>query len=121
MKNRKGEKIGWIGGWLGSFSWVLLLAVIFIVQGRGTQGYYGFALFLIAAFLMMTLSPWRNPGTSYWQLLVPFYLLFIASVVWLIRSLGPQAMEWFRWWNILPLLPILIPLVILGKKKWEDG
>ena len=121
MDNRKGEKIGWIGGWLGSFIWVLILAAVFIVQGKTIQGYYGIALFLIAAFLMMAVSPWRNPGTSYWQLLVPFYLLFTAAVVWLIRSLGEQALAWFRWWNILPLLPILIPLFILGKKKWKDG
>ncbi len=120
MNSRKGEKIGWIGGWLGSFSWVLILAIVFLIQGKTIPAVYGIVIFLIAVLLMFAVSPWRNPGTSYWQLLLPLYLLFTAAIVWTVRGFGTAGSEWFRWWNILPMLPFLLPIFILGKRKWDD-
>ena len=44
MGNRKGERIGWICGWLGAFLWVVVLAVIFFVQGRAAEAAVGLAI-----------------------------------------------------------------------------
>jgi len=30
MIERKGEKIGWIGGWFGGFIWLALLSIIWL-------------------------------------------------------------------------------------------
>ena len=34
MRERRQEKIGWVGGWLGGFVWVLFLSVILFVRGQ---------------------------------------------------------------------------------------
>ena len=33
MRERRQEKIGWVGGWLGGFVWVLLLSVMLLARG----------------------------------------------------------------------------------------
>ena len=119
MKNRKGEKIGWIGGWLGSYSWVLVLSIVFFAQGKASPGFYGILIFLIAVIVMYAASPWRNPKTPYWQLLLPFYLLFTSAVIWVIKSYGQSGLENFSWFQLLPILPVFLPLFILGNKKWD--
>jgi len=120
MNTRRGEKIGWIGSWLGSYSWVLILAILFFTGGKTTSGIYGLTICLIAVLLMIFLSPWRNPSTPYWQLLLPFYLLFTSAVIWAVRAYGTENLSTFNLWQLLSLLPILIPLFVLGNRRWDD-
>lgn len=120
MEGRRGEKIGWIGAWLGSYSWVLVLAIVFFYKGNNTTGIYGLGICLIAVLLMVFLSPWRNPSTPYWQLLLPYYLLFVSAVIWAVRGFGTENLSTFNLWQLMSLLPILIPIFILGKRRWDD-
>lgn len=34
--SRKGEKIGWIDGWIGGFIWLCILSIVWLVQGKLT-------------------------------------------------------------------------------------
>ena len=118
--SRKGEKIGWICGWLGGFIWVGLLSVIWIFQNRSSQGILGIALFLIAIILIIALAPWRRPNTKYYKLMLPIYSLFlisIAVVIYLYSGLRNGVLSWisFSW-----LIPSLLPFVIIGNRKWNS-
>jgi hypothetical protein len=44
--NRNGEKIGWIGGWIGSFLWLLALSVLWFFRGQIQLGEIAIGLFI---------------------------------------------------------------------------
>jgi len=120
MKNRNGEKIGWIGGWLGSFLWVLVLAVVFLFQGKWNAGIFGLALAGLGAFYILSCAPWKSPGTPYWKLMVRLYAVLLAAVAWVVWSFGGWRTAGLSWWNLFLLLPVLTPLFTIGRRTWND-
>ncbi len=79
MNDRKQQKFGWIGGWLGGFIWVLILSIIFLVQGKGVQAWIGLAITFSAVIVIVYSSPWKHPRTMYRLLMMPIYVLFFAA------------------------------------------
>jgi hypothetical protein len=120
MANRAGEKFGWIGGWLGGFIWVVILSVIFLVQGRLIEGSCGLALFSLAVAVIIAGAPWRHPGTPYWKLMLPVYAAFSGSIVWMLWSYGSAKELGLNWWHAFALLPLLIPFQTVGRRRWDD-
>ena len=121
MDNRWGEKIGWTAGWSGGFIWVAILSVVFWFQGKYIPGATGLILTGIALAVIVLFSPWRHPTTPYWKLLLAPYGVFLLSVVWAVWSFGGLAASGLRWWNLFWLLPLLVPLGPLSRKKWADA
>jgi hypothetical protein len=121
MTARTGEKLGWIGGWTGSFLWAGILTVIFLFHQQWVTGIIGLALTVIAAILIFALAPWRHPDTTYRQLMIPAYLLLFILAAWAIWAFGGVAKAGLSWWNLGVLLPVLIPLGSIGKRRWRDG
>jgi len=60
---RRGEKLGWLGGFAGAFLWIPALAVVFLVQGKPLAGLIGFALGALGYGLVVWFRPWRFPET----------------------------------------------------------
>ena len=56
--NRNGEKLGWTGGWIGSFIWILIFAIACFVKGYAVYGAIGVIVFSIA--LLMILKLFKN-------------------------------------------------------------
>jgi hypothetical protein len=122
MHSRKQEQLGWTGGWLGGFSWVLFLSVMFFVQGKAIQAGLGLLIAGAACAAIVFLSPWRHPHTRYRTLMVPIYVLLIAAVAWGASSLGGlRQMGMGSWWSAFILLPVLLPLWSAGHRRWSDG
>jgi hypothetical protein len=121
MKNRNGEKIGWIGGWLGGFLWALILAVLRVVQQKWGEGLIGFLLVVLAVFFIFRLAPWRRPGTSYWKLMAPLYVLLFAVVDWAVWTYGGMKAAELDWWSFFWVLPVLMPLFTTGHRTWDDA
>ena len=121
MNMRKGEKIGWTGGWMGGFIWVLALSILFFFQGKVISGLSGLIILVLAVFSILYYSPWRHPSTYYWKLMVAPYLLFLVGVVWSVWSFGGLSDSGLKWWNFLWLLWIVTPAMILSKRRWEEG
>ena len=122
MMNRKGEKIGWIGGWLGGFIWLILLSAVWIVQGKISNGMMGIILFIFAVSLIFMLAPWKHPNTKYWKLMLPIYSLFFISVALAIYLYDELKNVGLTWMSLLWIIPCLIPLVTAGNRKWNiDG
>jgi len=119
--NRMGEKIGWSVGLLGSFLWVLILALLRIVQNHIFTGIAGFIIFAVLCILLFTSAPWRRPVTPYWKLLLPFYVLLAASVSLFVWDEGGLKAAGLDWWTLLTFTPVLLPLVFIGNKRWSDG
>lgn len=120
MDHRQGEKIGWIVGWTGGFIWVMLLAVIFLFQGKPLPAIVGFALFGFALFMIFLSAPWTHPNTQYWKLMLPVYVLFFVSVAWAVLSFGGFGLEGNKTWGVFLVFPVLIPLGTAGGKRWRD-
>lgn len=119
--NRKGEKIGWAGGWPGGFIWVVVLSVVFLVQGQWLTGLLGLFLAGMAVWAILTFAPWRHPATPYWKLMLGPYGMFLLSIIWAVWAYGGIQAMGLTWWNMLWLIPMLIPLGTLCQRTWYDG
>lgn len=49
MHERRGEKAGWIGGWIGSSLWLLIMSVVWGAEGRPGRAGWSF-IWLLPAF-----------------------------------------------------------------------
>ncbi len=121
MQDRMGEKIGWSAGWAGGFIWVLALSVVFLFQGKIEEGVSGLSLVGISIFVIFYFSPWRFASTPYWKLMLAPYGVFFLSITWAVWSYGGFSAVGFDWWNLLWLLPALIPFGSLSEKRWSDS
>ncbi|MDD8013557.1 MAG: hypothetical protein PHX05_08780 [Acidobacteriota bacterium] len=120
MGERKGEKLGWIGGWLGAFSWVLVLGIVLLAQGRTEKGIIGIALFALGVFFAFAFAPWRHPDTAYYELMLPLYFLFFAAAGWAIWGFRGWRAAGGNWWTVIVIVPMLMPLFNAGKRTWND-
>lgn len=116
---RKGEKIGWIAGWLGGFSAVLALSIVWLAQGIVGWGVAGLLLFAVAAAAILRLSPWRFPQVRYWKLMAPIYVLFLGSVVLAIVAFDAVSYARTHWYTFAWILPCFTPLLTMGWRTWE--
>jgi phosphatidylserine synthase len=121
MISRRGERIGWIGGWMGGFIWVLILSIVLLMQGKIEQGIVGIILVDTAIFAILYFSPWRFPSTEYWKLMLAPYGVFWLSILWAIWAYGGLSAVGLNWWNLLWLLPMMVPFGVLSKRKWSDS
>ena len=119
MRGRTGEKAGWIGGWIGAFLWVLILSIVWLVQGKTPEGLSGLALICLAALLIFATLPWRHRKTPFWKLMVPAYLVLGLSVAWAVWSFGTED-SGLNWWSLLWAVPLLIPFGVAGRRRWSD-
>ena len=118
---RRGEKIGWLGGFAGAFLWIPGLAVVFLVQGTLLAGLFGNALGALGYGLVVLFRPWRFPDTPYWRLLIPPYLALSVAVVWAFWAYGAEAAAEMSWWQSMQLLVLFLPFLTVGKRCWHDG
>lgn len=119
-KDRKGEKIGWIGGWSGAFLWVFIMSIVLFAKGRMAPGIVGIAIVAVAAVLMFVLAPWKHPTVRYRNLLAPLYLPLGISIVWCAWSFGGFRQAGIRPWSAFLILPLLLPLFTTGNHRWAD-
>ncbi len=118
---RRGEKFGWIGGWLGGFVWLALLSVIWLFQNKISEGMIGLAVFIVAIILISMTAPWKHPNIKYWKLMLPIYLLFFFTIILSIYLYGGLETIGLKWTSIFLIIPGLIPLVTAGNRTWNSS
>lgn len=121
MRERRQQKLGWVGGWLGGFAWVLFLSLGLLVGGQAWPAVVGLLIWAIACAAIGFLAPWRHPGTTYRRLLAPLYVLFLGAVGWGVWSFGGARQIGLSWWSLLLLMPIVMPLWMGGHRRWQDS
>lgn len=118
--DRSGEKTGWVGGWYGTFLWVLILSVIFLFQGKTLEGVIGLVLVADAVAMIHIMSPWKRPAVKYWVLMLPLYASFALSIMWAIwafRDSGERLSPFMLTWVVL----LILPIITIGQRRWIDG
>ncbi|MBN2345888.1 MAG: hypothetical protein JXO51_05815 [Candidatus Aminicenantes bacterium] len=118
--NRPGERIGWIGGWLGGFLWVLILALVFLFQGKSTAGIVGLVLAGLGAFYIFANAPWKSPATPYWKLMLRPYAVLLTAVAWAVWAFGGWRSAGLSWWNLFWIPPLFTPFFIIGRRTWNQ-
>jgi hypothetical protein len=122
MRERKGEKIGWIAGWTGGFIWLALLSAVWLAQGKMRLATAGTGLVAIAMLFIISLAPWKHPETKYWKLMLPIYGIFLISVVGIVWLIGGPARIGLSGWSLLACLPLFLPFLTAGGRTWTvDG
>jgi len=119
VMNRKGEKIGWIGGWLGGFIWLALLSVVWILQNQISNGIIGIVVFTVAIMAIIATAPWKHPNTKYWKLMLPIYFLFFISIALCIYLYGGLEGIGLKWTALFWVIPCLIPFITTGSRTWD--
>lgn len=120
IQKRTGEKVGWIGGWLGTFLWLGILATLWLFQGLLVYGLVGAGLFVLAVVMIFLAAPWRYPSTPYYKLILPLYGVLLAAVGNAVLAFGGLAGSGLKVWNLFWLFWVFTPLLILGRKRWND-
>lgn len=118
IMDRRGEKIGWIGGWFGTFCWLFVFSIVWMLQGQLQYAAIGEAMFVLALILILTFAPWKRPDTQYWKLMIPLYALFLIAIIFAVYVLtGFEQLARIQYgvW----IFPCLAPLFILGNKTWN--
>jgi hypothetical protein len=124
MGMRNGERIGWLGGWLGSFLWVPALGILFLVRGQPIVGALGIALGMVGMGAAYLARPWRHPDTPYWKLMMAPMAVLAIAVVWTLWAFGPEARhaEGPGGWALLPAVGVfIVPFFSVGRRRWRDG
>jgi hypothetical protein len=121
MNTRRGERIGWIGGWCGGFVWLVLLGILWIVQGRLVPGAAALGMAALGVFVILDRRPWCHPNIPMWRLMIPIYVVFLASLVVFVRFGGGFERMGLSPWSAFLLLPVLSPLWTAGQRRWRDG
>ena len=119
--SRKGEKIGWIGGWSGGFIWLGLLSGVWAYQGKTMIAVLGFVLFVVAIITILSVTPWKYPNTKYWKLMLPIYLLFFGSILFGLSFMENLEKSGLSWYSFFWMLPCLIPFATMGNRTWNEN
>jgi hypothetical protein len=98
-----------------------VLALMFLFRGQTLPGLTGLLLLAIGVGCMVLLAPWRNPQTAYWKLMLPLYVTLLVSVFWSLWVFDGTEQGGFSWWDPFWLLPLLMPLGTLARRRWQDG
>lgn len=117
MGERRGEKIGWIGGWIGSFCWLVILAGVWLIQGKPWAGVIALLFAAMAFLLILRLAPWRFPATRYAWLMAPLCLWLAVAVTFAVMVTGPENLG-VSAWSLVWLWPMAIPFFVGGKRRW---
>ena len=120
MTARRGEQWGWLAGWFGGFIWVLILSIKLSIEGRNGPALTGFLLVAVAVVVIAGCAPWRHPQTPYWLLMLPVYAMIFGSIGWALWSFGGLQGLGLNGFSAFMLVPILLPLAIAGKRKWNE-
>ncbi|MBB1126583.1 hypothetical protein [Thiospirillum jenense] len=120
LPTRRGKKIGWLGGWLGSIVWICALALVAFWQGKFIAGLLGLSIFIVSLIAGWWFMPWRHPTTRYWRLLLPLYLLEMVALIWAVWTSGGWQASGLHWSMLAVLLPLLSPFFTLGWRCWTD-
>jgi hypothetical protein len=120
MFERRGEQVAWIAGIGGGMVWILFISMFWIYAGNDFVCLLGLALFALGLFLVFFFAPWRFPNTRYFLLLLPSYFVIAAALVlfvfWGWNILETDFPVWAFWF----LAPMLLPLILLGNRKWKQ-
>src|SRR5690242_13828752 len=122
MDERRGARLGWTVGWIGSSVWMLGAAGTWLWRGDAPYGLAAAALFAASVTLTFALAPARHPYTRIWKLFLPLAVLNVGTAaVFLVREGGWGA---FRSQGILfaQLIALMsLSLFTLGRHRYADG
>ena len=118
MRERKGEKIGWLAGWAGGFIWLALLSAVWLAQGKMRLATAGTGLAGMAMLFIISLAPWKHPETKYWKLMLPLYAVLMTAIAVIVCLEGGPARLGLSGWSLLACLPLFLPFITAGRRTW---
>jgi len=120
MNDRRGEKLGWTLGLLGSTAWMFIFAAMAFFAGDWPIGALVLGVGLCVVSMVFGLAPWKHPATPFWKLFLPPVAVIIFTAIVL--------MEWAGHKRTLELAISLvaggffIPMSTgLGSRRWQDA
>ncbi|MCM8538329.1 MAG: hypothetical protein NE334_20470 [Lentisphaeraceae bacterium] len=117
----KGMKAGWTLGWVGSTLWLVLLSISHLFHGEYSLAIISFVLYGTCLLYILKFTPWNFPDTAYWKLILPLLTLCLGSAAWATYN-SPELQSILQnKWQLLSLLPVFIPMLILGSRTWNKS
>ena len=116
--NKKTIKIIWLTFTTLSFIWIIPFSIVWFLEAYYSYGVFGLTESIIALVCINLFAPWRYPDTKLWKLLIPPYIFFVLSIMFLLYVYtGFDSFSQIQYgiW----LIPCLVPFFILGYKTWN--
>ena len=120
-KDERGRRWGWILGFMGASLWILLASIMLFIKPDLAGASLSLGLYFIILFFIFNWTPWKRPDTAFWK-------MYLVNVVFILSML-----PYFAWrfdlslddlrssgLSLVVLIPILIPIFILGRKSWNE-
>jgi hypothetical protein len=119
--SEKGPKYGWILGGLGSILWLPILSIVLLVKGNLAGFLSGIIFFAVCAAYLYFLAPWRYPRTPLRWIYLGFVAILLFAAFLMVALWHPREMtRWREYRVLLPLVSLLIPVFVFGRKTWAD-
>ena len=119
-KQLRGIKASWYGGWSGSLLWLLFLSFSHFYHQKYQLGMISFTFFAIGMLSGYKLRPWAHRQTPYWKLLTPIYFIVPGALAWALFTSDKVQFELNNLLLLTALLPILLPLLVLRNRTWDQ-
>ncbi|MCM8534146.1 MAG: hypothetical protein NE330_23490 [Lentisphaeraceae bacterium] len=120
-KELKGMKAGWTLGWIGSTLWLVLLSISHLYHGEYLLALTGLSVYASCILYIIKFTPWNFPDTAYWKLLLPLISVNLLAATWATYN-SPELQRLLQnKWQLLSLLPIFIPIFIMGSRTWRKA
>lgn len=121
MDARRGEKLGWTLGWLGSSIWLLLAALGFFAGGQWIYGLCALGFYLMVIASMVHLAPWKHPRTRLWRLALPGFAVIVFAASLFISLENRQGSRWDDLRHLGAMfISVLLMGLTMGRRRWGD-
>ena len=119
--SERGPRLGWTLGGLGGLLWLVILAVVLLVQGNYPGALTSAAFFVAGVLYLVIFAPWKHENTPFWRIYLGFVLFVIGAAAILLVLWYPGEIKSLRRFHLLfCLIPLFIPVFIMGRKTWSD-
>jgi uncharacterized membrane protein YhaH (DUF805 family) len=126
-KSDLGGRAGWLLGGTGGLLWIILLGVMFFVQGNFLAGLMAVILFTLGIAYLFRFAPWKHPQRSIGLLYsgLPFVIILAAAIFIMLWDIpDSEQLDFNRYTLLLFLIPgsgaLFVPSFTLARKRWQD-
>ncbi|EKD50291.1 MAG: hypothetical protein ACD_62C00589G0001 [uncultured bacterium] len=119
--SEKSQKTGWTYGGLGAFCWLFILGIVLLIQKNFHGSFFAFVFFAMGIAYLIEYAPWKYPAVPFWKIYLGLIaLLFLSTAVLMCLWDDKPAIAYERFTSLVYLFPMCIPMVVFGKKTWNE-
>jgi hypothetical protein len=115
------SRLAWSVLSVGSISWMLVPAGILFAGGGFIGGVCCLGIFAAGVAYTRAAAPWKHPETPFWKIYAGLLVFILGGAAAIIVLWFPSRLDGLGPVSPLCVLPLLLPLILGGGRRWGDG